>query len=152
MARKRKSPAKEADEALKLLEERYGKGFVAHAAFPKFMGRMDMPDGYAAVTWACGDHVEIFLKAQGGKVREARFTTDGCAASVAALNAALDLVTGKPVAEARALTGERVLEHLGGLPEQEEHCAHLAARSVRSAAADLERSEREPWRKLYRKF
>ncbi len=151
MARKRKSQDAQVEEALRLLEERYGRGFVTHAVFPRFMGRMETPDGYVKTLWACGDHVEVFLKVRGGKVQEARFTTDGCAASVASLNAALELVTGKPVTAARALTGEKVLAHLGGLPAEEEHCAHYAARTVRSAAADLDRSEREPWRRLYRK-
>jgi nitrogen fixation NifU-like protein len=66
------------------------------------------------------------------------------------MNVAVGLVVGRPVSAARTLTAKEVIESLGGLPEEDEHCAHLAAETVREAAIDLERSEREPWRKLYR--
>jgi nitrogen fixation NifU-like protein len=132
------------------LRSRYGDKVAAHALEPAFFGVMEKPDGYVRKRWSCGDNVEVFLRIRGGIILEGRFTDDGCAASVASMNVAVGLVVGRPVSAARTLTAKEVIESLGGLPEEDEHCAHLAAETVREAAIDLERSEREPWRKLYR--
>ena len=132
------------------LRNRYGDKVAAYALAPAFLGVMEKPDGYVRIRWSCGDNVEVFLRARGGVILEGRFTDDGCAASVASMNAAVGLVVGRPVSAARTLTGKEVLDALGGLPEEDEHCAHLAAGTVREAAIDLERTEREPWRRLYR--
>lgn len=139
------------EETMEALESRYNRKVISHAIFPQHMGTIDRPDGYARITGPCGDTVEVFLRVKSGVTIDAAFTTDGCTSSVAAANAGIDLVVGKSLREARAITRMQILDYLGELPEDDEHCALLAANTIRSAAADCERNQAEPWRKLYRK-
>jgi nitrogen fixation NifU-like protein len=143
------------DSTLKVIEAlkaRYNDTVIAHAVAPKHAGRMESPDGYAKIGGSCEDTIEVFLAVKNDIIVEAIFMTDGCAASVAALDAALELIDRKPVAAARALTGEKILGLLGGLPESDEHRADLAARAVRMALLDFDRTVQDPWKKLYRKI
>ena len=100
---------------------------------PRYMGRIDNPDGCARVTGPCGDTMEIFLKFENGKVRDASFQTDGCGASAVCGSFAAELAMGKDPDELIEITGESILEVLGGLPEEEQHCAFLAANTLQEA-------------------
>lgn len=100
---------------------------------PRYMGRIDNPDGCARVTGPCGDTMEIFLKFENGKVRDASFQTDGCGASAVCGSFAAELAMGKDPDELIEITGESILKVLGGLPEEEQHCAFLAANTLQEA-------------------
>ncbi|MFH1435060.1 MAG: iron-sulfur cluster assembly scaffold protein [Pseudomonadota bacterium] len=142
----------DSEEALEEVRRRYGDKVLANALKPAHYGEIDSPDGYAKISEHCGDTIEVFLKVRGGKVLDAGFVTDGCMTTVAALNAALNVVKGKDLKQARWITREEVLEELGGLPREDEHCAGLAASTVRAAAIDCEKMQSEPWKKAYRKL
>jgi nitrogen fixation NifU-like protein len=138
---------------IEALKARYNVTVIAHAVAPRHAGRLENPDGYAKIGGSCEDTIEIFLEVKNNTIADASFTTDGCAASVAALDAALELISGKPVAAAAsAAAREKILEFLGGLPESDAHRADLAAEAVRMAVLDCDRTAQNPWKKLYRKI
>jgi nitrogen fixation NifU-like protein len=93
---------------------------------PLYNGRIELADGYGRVTGSCGDTVEIFLRFESGKVKQALFQTDGCGSSTVCGSFAAGLALGKSPDEVAAITGETILEILGGLPEEDRHCAFLA--------------------------
>jgi len=62
-----------------------------------------------------------------------------------------ELAKGKSIAEARKISQENVLDALGGLPEESQHCALLASNALKEAIKDYLAIKREPWKKTYRK-
>jgi nitrogen fixation NifU-like protein len=79
------------------------------------------------------DTMEIFLRFEGGRVREASFITDGCGPSMICGSLAAELATGKNPDEIREISAETILDTIGGLPEEDMHCASLAANTLQVA-------------------
>ena len=122
---------------INLLMEKIGSGFsdkvLEYGSNPRNYGTMDKPDGYGKVTGPCGDTVEIFLRIRNDKIDNISYTTDGCMTSHAAVSAATVLALGKPVRECIRINQSAILEHLGGMPEDSQHCALLAAKTFQKA-------------------
>ena len=96
-------------------------------------GSLENPDGYARVTGSCGDTMEIFLKFQTHYVQKATFQTDGCGASAVCGSFAAEMAIDKTPNELLEITGDKILEILGGFPKEDEHCAFLAAETLQEA-------------------
>src|SRR5437867_3630201 len=88
---------------------------------------------------SCGDLMRLFLKIDGETVREAKFMTLGCAAAIATGSVLTEMITGKKLADALAVTNEQVAAALGGLPAAKVHCSVLAEQALKAAAEDFER-------------
>ena len=69
-------------------------------------------------------------------ITDCKFKTFGCGAAIATSSMATELIKGKSVKEALALTNSAVVEALDGLPPVKVHCSVLAEEAVRSAIAD----------------
>jgi len=123
-------------------KEAYGQAVYERWLSPRYMGFMDNPDGYGYVTGSCGDRMEIFLKFEEDKVKDAAFRTDGCGSSVVCGSYAAELALGKTPDELAEISGETILETLGGLPEEDRHCAFLAADTLQEALEDYMRKQR----------
>jgi nitrogen fixation NifU-like protein len=103
---------------------------------PLYAGAMDNPDGYGRVTGSCGDTMQIFLKFEKNKVKEAIFLTDGCGSSMVCGSFAAELALGKTPDELIEISGETILKILGSFPEENQHCAFLAADTLQAALHD----------------
>ena len=99
----------------------------------RFMEHMENPDGYARITGSCGDTIEIFLQFKNDTVCRASFQTDGCGTSAVCGSFAAEMAMDKTPDELLEITGEKILEVLGGFPKEDEHCAYLAAESLQEA-------------------
>ena len=106
---------------------------------PLYMGAMGNPDAHAKVRGNCGDSIEIFLRFEDDRVENASFLTDGCGASGVCGSFAAEMAIGKTSDEILEITGETILEKLEGLPEDNVHCAFLAANSLHEALSDYVR-------------
>lgn len=126
-------------------ETRKAYGQVAFERWlkPLYVGAMDKPDGYARVTGSCGDTMEIFLRFEDDNVTEATFRTNGCGSSTVCGSFAAELALGKGPDQVIEITGETILEILGGLPQEDQHCAFLAAETLQEALADYMRKQRK---------
>jgi nitrogen fixation NifU-like protein len=133
----------------KMLEV-YSEAVVEHSMNPKNMGEIEDADGCARVTGPCGDTMQLWLKLKGETIQEASFLTDGCGTSVASGSMVTELAKGKKLGQARKISQEDVLNALGGLPEESEHCALLAADTLKAAIRDYLAMKKEPWKKAYR--
>lgn len=100
---------------------------------PKFCGRLEGADGYAKLTGDCGDTMEMYVKVHDEKVGEVAYFTDGCSSSSIAGSFAAELALKKGFTEVLDLRGQDVLNEIGRFPEAEEHCAHLAVRTLQEA-------------------
>ena len=117
-------------------KEAYGNKAYQRWLNPLFMGSMNNPDGYARSVGVCGDTMEIFLKFDGNRVKQALFQADGCGSSSVCASFAVELSMGKAPGELLAITGEVIMATLEGLPKEDEHLAFLAAETLRQALND----------------
>jgi len=100
------------------------------------MGRMENPDGYGRIKGSCGDTMEIYLQFEKERVKKASFQTDGCGTSTICGSFAAELAIGKEPDELTDITGETILNILGTMPEEDLHCAFLAAETLQDALHD----------------
>lgn len=127
----------------------YSEAAIEHGMNPRNLGDMDDADGFGRVTGPCGDTMEIWLKVRAGTIAKANFLTDGCGTSIASGSMVTELAKGKRIAKALKISGEDVLSGLGGLPEESQHCAFLAANTLKAAIKDYLALQKEPWKKAY---
>jgi len=130
----------------------YSETAIDHAMNPRNVGDMEDADGFARVTGPCGDTMEIWLKVKNGTIANATFMTDGCGTSIASGSIVTELAKGKSVSETQRISQQDVLNAIGGLPEESEHCALLAANTLREAIKDYLAMTKEPWKRAYRKY
>ena len=114
----------------------YSEAVVEHSMDPRNLGNLEDADGFARVTGPCGDTMSIWLKVNGDTIINASFTTDGCGTTIASGSMVTEMVKGKSISEARKTTQRDVLDALGGLPQESEHCALLAANTLKAAIRD----------------
>ena len=118
---------------------------------PRNLGDMENADGFAKVTGSCGDTMEIWLKVKNGAITDATFMTDGCGTSIASGSMITEIAKGKSISEGWKISKQDVLNALGGLPKESEHCALLAADTLNEAIRDYLAMKKEPWKRPYRK-
>jgi nitrogen fixation NifU-like protein len=129
----------------------YSEAAIEHGMNPRNLGELEDADGFAKVTGPCGDTMEMWLRVKDGTIAQVTFLTDGCGTSLASGSMTTELAKGKSIAEARKISQENVLDALGGLPEESQHCALLASNALKEAIKDYLAIKREPWKKTYRK-
>ena len=128
----------------------YSDTVIDHAQNPRNAGDDPYPDGYAIITGPCGDTMGMWLRVKGDVIDRITFWTNGCGPSIACGSMATEMTTGKRVAEALKITQGDIIDRLGGLPEESQHCALLAANTVKEAVRDYISLKKEPWKKAYR--
>lgn len=127
----------------------YSEAVVEHGMNPRNVGDLENADGFAKVTGPCGDIMEIWLRVRNNSIMEATFMTDGCGTTIAAGSIIIEMAKGKSVSQARKISQQDVMNALGGLPEESQHCALLAANTLKEAVKDYLAMNREPWKKAY---
>ena len=111
----------------------YSETVIDHAMNPRNVGVMQDADGFAKVTGSCGDTMEIWLKVEGNTIINASFRTDGCGTTYASGSMITEMVKGKTISDAKEIGQQDVLKALGGLPEENQHCALLACNTLKAA-------------------
>jgi nitrogen fixation NifU-like protein len=129
----------------------YSEAVVEHSMNPRNLGELEDADGFGRVTGPCGDTMHMWLKVKDGTISDASFMTDGCSTTIASGSMVTELAKGKSVAEAQKISQKYILNALGGLPEESQHCALLAANTLRTAIKDYLTVQKEPWKKAYHK-
>ena len=115
----------------------YSEKVMDHFRNPRNVGVIENADGIGAVGNAkCGDIMKIYLKIENDSIVDAKFETFGCGSAIASSSMATELIKGKPVSEALALTNKAVVEALDGLPAHKIHCSVLAEEAIKKALQD----------------
>ena len=116
----------------------YNDKVIDHFQNPRNTGAIADADGVGNVgNPSCGDVMKVYIKVSGDRLSKVRCKTFGCAAAIACSSAASEIVEGKTLDEAYALTREEVAELLGGLPEKKMNCSNLAPDAIRAAIDDF---------------
>ncbi|HSW63232.1 MAG TPA: Fe-S cluster assembly scaffold protein NifU [Dissulfurispiraceae bacterium] len=121
----------------------YSEKVMDHFANPRNVGEMKDADGVGMEgNPTCGDAMELFIKVENDVIVDAKFRTFGCGAAIAVSSMITEMVKGKTLDEALAISKEAVAAELGGLPPQKMHCSNLGADALRKAVEDY-RSRRK---------
>ncbi len=116
----------------------YSDKVMEHFANPRNVGEIENAEGVGVVGNAkCGDIMKMYLSIdENDVISDCKFKTFGCGAAIATSSMATELIKGKTVKEALALTNSAVVEALDGLPPVKIHCSVLAEEAVKAAIAD----------------
>lgn len=117
----------------------YSEKVMDHFTNPRNVGELENPDGLGEVGNAsCGDIMRISLNVENNIITDVKFKTFGCGAAVATSSMVTEMVKGKSIEEALAITNKAVAEALGGLPPAKMHCSNLAADALHKAIEDYQ--------------
>lgn len=119
------------------MDTQYSEKVMDHFMNPRNVGEIENADGIGHVgNPVCGDIMRLYIKVENGIITDAKFKTFGCGAAIATSSMATELIKGKSIEEALALSNKAVAEALGGLPPVKMHCSLLAEEAVRAAIDD----------------
>ncbi len=114
-------------------EETYSKVVIREYRNPRNFGVLENPDAIGEIKGPCGDTMKINLRIKNRRITDARFWTDGCGATIACGNMLTKMIKEKTIEEAADITSEKLINALGGLPEEHLHCSKLAVNTLRKA-------------------
>ncbi len=118
----------------------YSSIVIDHFLEPHNVGDMEEADGMGmACNFQDGDTVRLSIRVVDGQIEEARFKVQGCVAAIAASSMLTELVEGRSLDEALAITQEDLVQSLGGLPERKVRCSLTGLEALREAIEDYRR-------------
>ena len=116
----------------------YSEKVMDHFMHPRNVGTIEDASGVGEVGNAkCGDIMKIYLKVENDIIEDVKFETFGCGSAIASSSMATEMIKGKSIYDAMALTNKAVAEALDGLPAHKMHCSVLAEEAIRSALKDV---------------
>jgi nitrogen fixation NifU-like protein len=116
----------------------YNEKVMDHFLNPRNVGEVENPDGVGDVgNITCGDALKLTFKLdEAGRIADVKFKTFGCGSAIASSSMATEMVKGKTIHEALAVTNKAVAEALDGLPPVKMHCSVLAEQAIKAALID----------------
>ena len=122
----------EEEQAAELIARFGERGYRIWSDAPRRQ-RLHNPTAVGSVKGSCGDTIAIALGIRGETIVAADFDTDGCASSQIAAATAAALARGKSLDEAVDIDEQAIVAAVGRFPDDDRHCAYLAAAAVREA-------------------
>jgi len=115
----------------------YSEKVMDHFMHPRNVGAIEDASGVGEVGNAkCGDIMKIYLKIENDIIVDVKFETFGCGSAIASSSMATEMIMGKSIHDALALTNQAVCEALDGLPAHKVHCSVLAEEAIKNALKD----------------
>lgn len=121
----------------------YNKIILEHFQNPRNLQEMKNPSAIGmGASQVCGDVMTLFLKVEKNTIIDATYTTMGCGAAIASGSLLTEMLKGKTLDEAKAITHDALVNALGGLPKIKMHCPDLALEALNLAFKDLAVSQK----------
>jgi nitrogen fixation NifU-like protein len=112
----------------------YSLTFKDHLAHPRNVGEIPNATAVAEeVNPVCGDRLKLSLLITDGRIDAVKYLAYGCPPTLVTGSVLTELITGKTVVEAAAISREQLIESVGGLPSRKHHAAALAIEALASA-------------------
>ena len=124
----------------------YSEKVMDHFMHPRNLGILEDPSGVGEVGNAkCGDIMKIYLQIEDDIIKDVKFETFGCGSAIASSSMATEMIKGKSIHEAMAITNKAVAEALDGLPAHKMHCSVLAEEAIKGALLDYYKKNNIPY-------
>ena len=116
----------------------YNDKVMDHFMNPRNVGEIENADGSGTYgSPVCGDMMKIDIVVdENDVITDAKFKTFGCGSAIASSSVATEMIIGKTIDEALAVTNKQIIDELGGLPAVKVHCSVLADHAIKSAIYD----------------
>ena len=112
----------------------YSAKFKDHLAHPRNAGELSEANAVADETNPiCGDRLRLSLIVKDGRIEAAQYLAYGCPPTLVCGSILTELISGRTVEEAQALTRADLVDAIGGLPSRKQHAASLAIETLNSA-------------------
>lgn len=117
----------------------YSPLVMDHFLNPRNVGEIEEADGVGmARNLQDGDTVRLSIRVVDDQIEEAKFKAQGCVAAIAASSMLTELIEGRSLDEALAITKED-LRVLGGLPERKVRCSLTGLEALHEAIENYRR-------------
>jgi len=115
----------------------YNDKVMDHFLNPRNAGEIKDADGVGEVGNAkCGDIMRMYVNVENDVIVDCKFRTFGCGSAIAASSISTEMLIGKTIDQALAITNMDVVDELGGLPVVKVHCSVLAEQAFKVAIYD----------------
>jgi len=130
----------------------YTKKTISHFLHPQNLGSVKNADACVSIgNMVCGDQLSFSIKVKDGIIKDIKFLSFGCASNIATASVLTERAKGITLAKAKSLKWEKIVEDLGGLPNQKIHCSILAVEGLKKVIAEYEAKHPVPLVKLVKK-
>lgn len=127
----------------------YNDKVMEYFTNPKNVGEIENADGVGTYgSPVCGDMMQIMIKVENDIITDAKFKTFGCGSAIASSSMATEMIIGKTIEEALAISNKDIVDELGGLPPVKIHCSVLADTAIRKAIYDYAQKEGKEYKGL----
>jgi nitrogen fixation NifU-like protein len=115
----------------------YNDTVLDHLSNPRNIGTIEFPDGIGHTgNVSDGDKITIHIKVENNIIADIKLKVFGCGAAIASGSMLTELVLGRTLEEALAITNDDVADALGGLPAHKLLCSNIAATALHYAIED----------------
>lgn len=127
----------------------YNETVMDHFMNPRNVGDLENPDGLGIYgSPVCGDMMQVGIMVEDDIIKDAKFKTFGCGSAIASSSIATEMIIGKSIDDALAITNDKIVESLGGLPAVKMHCSVLAEHAIKSAIYDYAKKHDKSYKGL----
>lgn len=113
----------------------YAEEIISHYEHPHNKGAIKNPSiSMHEHNMVCGDDITIYLKIEDNKVKDVKFSAEGCAISIASASMLTDFIKEKSIEEIEKMGVKDIIDLIGFDPGPARlHCATLSLKALKEA-------------------